>query len=159
MTADAHALAEALALVEQLRQENQALRAAIAGLEQRISDLEAQNKTLRDQLDEAQCQAARQAAPFRRRDSKKIPDARRKRPGRPKGHPGAHRAVPAQVDDEVEVPLPVCPQCGGAVEAVEPIEQFIEEIPLVRPRVTRLVTYRGQCPCCGEVQSTHPLKT
>jgi hypothetical protein len=21
------------------------------------------------------------------------------------------------------------------------------------------VTYRGQCPCCGEVQSTHPLKT
>jgi hypothetical protein len=57
------------------------------------------------------------------------------------------------------VPLPACPHCGGAVEGVEPIEQFIEEIPPVRPRVTHLVTYRGRCPQCGDVQSTHPLKT
>ena len=159
MTMDATAPAEVLALVEQLRHENQTLRAVIAGLEQRSSDLEAQNRALRDQLDEAQRQAARQAAPFRRRDSKKVPEARRKRPGRPKGHPGVHRVVPTHIDAEVEVPLPVCSQCGSAVQAVEPIEQFIEEIPPVRPRVTRLVTYRGQCPCCGEVQSTHPLKT
>jgi transposase len=183
MTADAEALAQALALVEQLRQENQSLRLMIAGLEKRVVEeagsgeerqqlrleiaelkkrfayLEVENKTLRDQLDEAQRQTARQAAPFRRRDSKKVPEAMRKRPGRPKGHPGAHRAVPTRVDEHVEVPLPSCPHCGGAVEAVEPIEQFIEELPPVRPKVTRLVTYRGQCPHCGEVQSTHPLKT
>jgi hypothetical protein len=159
MTVDAQALVDALALDEQLRQENQALRAVITELERRVADLAAENRVLRDQLDEAQRQAARQAAPFRRRDSQKIPEAQRKRPGRPKGHPGVHRAVPAQVDEHVEVPLPACPHCGGAVEGVEPIEQFIEEIPPVRPRVTRLVTYRGQCPHCGEVQSTHPLKT
>jgi hypothetical protein len=159
MTADAHAWADALALVEQLREENQALRALIAQLEQRLADLTAENQTLRDQLDEAQAQAARQAAPFCRRDSQKVPEAQRKRPGRPKGHPGVHRAVPAQVDEHVEVPLPACPRCGSAVEEVETIEQFIEEIPPVRPRVTHLVTYRGQCPHCGEVQSTHPLKT
>ena len=134
MTADAHALAEALSLVEQLRQENQALRAVIAALEQRIADLTVENKVLRDQLDEAQRQAARQAAPFRRRDSKKVPDAHRKRPGRPKGHPGVHRAVPTHIDEHVEVPLPACPHCGGVVQAVVPIEQFIEEIPPVRPR-------------------------
>jgi hypothetical protein len=157
--ADELALADALALVEQLRQENQALRAVVAALEKRVADLVAENRTLRDQLDEAQRQAARQAAPFRRRDSKKVPEAQRKRPGRPKGHPGVHRAVPAHVDEPVEVPLLACPHCGGGVEEVEPIEQFIEEIPPVRPRVTRLVTYRGQCPHCGEVQSTHPLKT
>jgi transposase len=149
----------ALALVEQLREENQALRALGAELEKRIADLVAENKALRDQLDEAQRQAARQAAPFRRRDSKKVPDEKRKRPGRPKGHPGSHRVVPTHVDAEVDVPLPCCPQCGGGVEEVEPIEQFIEEIPPVRPTVTRLVTYRGQCPHCGEVQSSHPLKT
>ena len=149
----------ALAPVEQLREENRALRGLVAELEKRIADLVAENKALRDQLDEAHRQAARQAAPFRRRDSKKVPDEKRKRPGRPKGHPGAHRAVPTHVDTEVEVPLPSCPHCGGAVEDLEPIEQFIEEIPPVRPTVTRLVTYRGQCPHCGEVQSTHPLKT
>jgi hypothetical protein len=159
MTADAPSLAEALALVEQLRQENQTLRALIAELEQRIADWAGENQTLRDQLDQAQGQAARQAAPFRRRDSQKVPEAQRKRPGRPKGHPGVHRAVPAQVDEHVEVLLTACPHCGSAVDQIETIEQFIEEIPPVRPRVTRLVTYRGQCPCCGEVQSTHPLKT
>jgi transposase len=149
----------ALARFEQLREENQALRALVAELEKRIADLVAENKALRDQLDEAQRQAARQAAPFRRRDSKKVPDEKRKRPGRPKGHPGSHRVVPTHVDAEVDVPLPRCPQCGGGVEEVEPIEQFIEEIPPLRPTVTRLVTYRGKCPHCGEVQSSHPLKT
>ena len=73
----------ALALVEQLRAENQTLRVLVAELEKRIADLVAENKALRDQLDEAQRQAARQAAPFRRRDSKKVPDEKSKRPGRP----------------------------------------------------------------------------
>jgi transposase len=159
MAADATALADALALVDLLRQENQALRAVIADLEQRLADLTAQNQALREQLDEAQRQAARQAAPFRRRDSQRVPDARRKRPGRPKGHPGVHRDVPLHIDEHLEVPLPCCPHCGGAVQAVAPIEQFLEEIPPVRPRVTHLITYRGQCPHCGPVQSTHPLKT
>jgi len=40
-----------------------------------------------------------------------------------------------------------------------PVEQFIEEIPPVRPRVIRLVTWEGHCPNCGEVHSTHPLQT
>jgi transposase len=159
MTSEARALADALALVEQLGQEIQGLRAAVAELERRVAELTAENQALHDQLDESRRQAARQAAPFRRRDSQKVPEDRKKRPGRPKGHPGAHRAVPAQVDEHIEVPLPACPRCGGAVEALEPIEQFIEEIPPVRPRVTHLITYRGRCPDCGEVHSTHPLKT
>ena len=159
MTADAQALADALARVEQLDQEIGALRATVAELERRVAELIAENRALQDQLDESRRQAARQAAPFRRRDSQKVPEARRRRPGRPKGHPGAHRSIPAQVDEHIEVPLPACPHCGGAVEEVEPVEQFIEEIPPVRPRVTHLITYRGRCPDCGEVHSTHPLKT
>jgi transposase len=159
MTADAQALADALALVEELGREVQDLRAAVVELQRRVAELTAENRALHDQLDESRRQAARQAAPFRRRDSQKVPEARKKRPGRPKGHPGAHRSVPAQVDEHIEVPLPACPHCGGAVEALEPIEQFIEEIPPIRPRVTHLVTYRGRCPDCGEVHSTHPLKT
>jgi transposase len=39
------------------------------------------------------------------------------------------------------------------------ITQFIEEIPPIRPVVTRLVTWSGRCAQCGEVHSTHPLQT
>jgi transposase len=159
MTTDALSLPKAVALIEQLRQENEGLCAVVAALEKRIADLMAENKALRDRLDDAQQQAFRQAAPFRRRAAQKVPEAQRKRPGRLKGHAGVYRAVPAQIDEHIDVPLPACPHCGGAVAGVEPIEQFIEEIPPVRPRVTHLVTYRGECSQCGEVQSTHPLKT
>lgn len=38
-------------------------------------------------------------------------------------------------------------------------EQFLEEIPTVQPIVTKLTTYVGCCPECGEVRSTHPLQT
>lgn len=159
MATDAQTLSEALALCEQLRHEVQRLHALTSKQEQQIADLTAENKAQRDQLDEAQRQAARQAAPFRRRDSKKIPKDSHKSPGRPKGHPGVYRPVPREIDEHIEVPLPACPHCGGAVEDLAPIEQYIEEIPPVRPRVTRLVTYCGQCRQCGEVQSLHPLKT
>lgn len=146
-------------ILEQLRQENQALRARVAELEQTARELLDQNRHLQEKLDEQARAAARQAAPFRRRESRKVPDGSKKRPGRPEGHPGAHRPVPDHIDDHAEVPLTGCPACGGPVTAVEAIEQFIEEIPPIRPRVTRLITYRGVCPACGEVRSSHPLQT
>lgn len=147
------------AILEQLRQENQMLRARVAELEQTVRELLDQNRRLHETLDEQARVAARQAAPFRRRESRKIPDESKKRPGRPKGHRGVHRPVPDHIDDRAEVPLSGCPTCGGPVTAVEPIEQFIEEIPPIRPRVTHLITYRGVCSTCGEVHSSHPLQT
>lgn len=144
---------------ERLRQENRALRAQEAVLEQTIQDLLKQVRQLQEKLEEQAHAAARQAAPFRRRQSQKVPDGSKKRPGRPEGHPGVYRAVPDHVDEHAEVPLTGCPHCGGPVTAVEAIEQFIEEIPPVRPRVTHLITYRGVCATCGEVHSAHPLQT
>ena len=82
------------ATLEQLRQENQALRVEVAALEQTIRDLTDRNRHLQESLDEQERAAARQAAPFRRRQSRKVPDGSKKRPGRPLGHPGVHRAVP-----------------------------------------------------------------
>src|SRR3954467_11392608 len=145
------------ATLEQLQQENQAMRAEVAALEQTVRDLLDRNRQVQEKLDERA--PARQAAPFRRRESKKVPDGSKKRPGRPRGHPGVHRAVPDHVDEHAEVPLTGCPHCGGRVAAPEPIEQFVEEIPPLQPRVTHLVTYRGHCATCGEVHSSHPLQT
>ena len=38
------------------------------------------------------------------REAKKVSDGQKKRPGRPKGHPGSHRLVPTHVDTEVARP-------------------------------------------------------
>jgi hypothetical protein len=136
-----------------------AVEELIRELRERIGALEAENRQLRDQLDEANRKAARQAAPFRRRDSRMVPVGQKKRPGRPKGHEGARRVVPERVDVSVDVPLSGCPGCGGPVSDVTPVEQFIEDLPVIRPWVTRLVTYQGTCLCCGDVCSKHPLQT
>lgn len=140
------------AIIADLERENAELRAPLAAAREEIGQL-------RERLEQAERASARPAAPFRRRASQKVPDGSKKRPGRPPGHPGVYRAVPAHVDAHAEVPLTGCPQCGGPVTAVEPIEQFIEEIPPVRPHVRHLVTYRGVCAACGEVHSAHPLQT
>ena len=129
---------------------------SIAALGQEVERLARLVEELQRRLDDEQGKPPRSAAPFR------IPEAKRssapKKPGRPKGHPGSYRARPEVIDEEVAVPLPHCPQCGGPVHGVQEVEQFIEELPPVRPRVTRLVTYEGECPQCGPVRSTHPLQ-
>lgn len=131
--------------VEALRAENARLRAQLEAAQQRISELERA--------------AARQAAPFRRAESKKVPDVQKKRPGQKPGHSGAFRRRPPQIDQEIDVPLDACPHCGGPVTDRLPLDQIIEEIPPLRPQVIRLTTYSGQCSQCGEVRSTHPLQT
>jgi transposase len=140
-------LDEALQVIEQLRAENDALRRQLQSAQERIA-----------QLEQA---AARQAAPFRRPEQKKIPPEQHQRPGRKPGHPGAMRARPKTIDEEAEAPLPpCCGQCGGHLGNRQPLVQYIEEIPPVRPQVTRLTTWQATCTKCGQVHTTsHPLQT
>lgn len=128
----------------------------IAELQSRLVELEAENERLRQRVAELEQAVARQAAPFRRRESKKVAPEQQRRPGRPPGHPGTRRAIPAHIDEELAVPLPECPHCGGPVSGLEPVVQYLEELPVPRVHVTKLTTYRGECPRCGEVRSTHP---
>ncbi len=137
--------------IQQLEAENQTLR-------QRVEQLEPLVTKLQHQIEELQRAAARQAAPFRRKDKHKKPPEQHKPPGRPAGHPPAFRPPPPQTDEDLEVPLEQCPHCGGPLADVQRCEQYIEDIPPVRPHVTKLTTYVGTCPCCGEVRSTHPLQ-
>jgi transposase len=125
-------------------------------LRREIERLKSDNDDHKRRLAELERAAYRQAAPFRI-DAKKRKTTRKK-PGRPKGHPGAYRAQPTHVDDAIDVPLDACPHCGGRVYGVTRVDQFIEDIPRIRPHVTHLRTYEGACPRCGEVRSTHPLQ-
>jgi hypothetical protein len=132
-----------------LERESQKLQEELAKSRGRIEALEAR-------VEELERAAARQTAPFRRRESQKVVE--KKPPGSKVGHRGVRRPQPPHVDHEVDVPLPACPQCGGAVQDRAPLTQYIEELPPVRPVVTRLTTWKGVCPQCGEVHSTHPLQ-
>jgi transposase len=113
---------------------------------------------LQAQMEEAQRQAHRQAAPFRRPEKQRK--ANPTRPGRKRGHPGAHRPKPDHIDQSVPVPLQDCPHCHGPVQDKRPVKQYIEEVPAVRPFVTELITEQGWCAHCQqEVYTTHPLQT
>ena len=105
-------------------------------------------------LEEIERQAHRQAAPFRRPEEKRKAD--KGKPGRKQGHPPAFRKPPPVVDECVQAPLACCPHCQGPVHDVRAVEQIIQDIPKVCVRHLRLTTYRGRCPQCGPVQSTHP---
>jgi transposase len=82
--------------------------------------------------------------------SKPPASARRKRPGRKQGHPGAWRIVPEQVDQTQEHRLECCPECRGQLQRCRQIRRrYIEDIPAdIRPVVTEHVIHRDWCPRC-----------
>lgn len=128
-------------LVLRMQEALEGLRGEVGRLQRRVAELEEQNRP--------------PSAPFRRREEERVKEP--KKPGRKPGHPGACRAVPNDLDEEIEVSLWACPHCGGAVEEVAPLIQYLEELPEVRPHVTKLTTYEGHCPRCQKmVRSLHP---
>ena len=132
-------------LESQLRQRE----ALIEQLQQRVAELQ-------QRLAELERAAKRQATPFARKRRAEHP----KRPGRKAGQgqfTSRPRPTPEQVTETKEQPLPACPGCGGTLTEVKDHEQFVVDIPEVRPTVTRYITHSGQCPACGQrVRSRHP---
>jgi hypothetical protein len=130
--------------IERLRREKEELAEVNARLASEKLELERENARLKEgagqmeellgRIDELDRTAARQAAPFWRREALNV--AEKKRPGRLPGHRGAQRERPPHVDHVVEQPLLACLHCGGAVHDRAPITQYIEELPPVRPVVT-----------------------
>ena len=151
------ALSQAERLAE-MAPEVEALRTQNASLHQQLEVKTKRIAQLGEALEAAQRAALRQAAPFRVEPQKRAVTP--KRPGRKRGHPGAFRHKPDHIDEHLEVQLCACPHCGGRqfIDQSQ-IEQFIEDIPPVRPHVTRLTTYQATCVQCGQSQrSTHPLQ-
>lgn len=143
-------------LINQLQDTIHKLEARIMLLEAALNESRSQQSKLQSNLDQVDRQAHRQAGPFRIPEKKRKSDP--KKPGQKKGHPGIYRAMPAHIDENIDVTLDKCPRCGGPLADPKCVEQIIEEIPPIQPRVTRLRTYKANCPQCGEVRSRHPLQ-
>jgi len=142
--------------VRGLRVENDELRAAVAARDGIIAGLRARVQKLADRVEELRRAAKRQAAPF----SRDTPKAHRRRPGRRPG-PGygtrSYRRVPDHVDEIVRVPLPPRCACGGQIVPDRVVVSHQEDIPPVRPFVTRYETESGVCRSCGRrTRARHP---
>jgi len=146
--------AQVLQMVERQARQLVEQHHEIACYQQQVAQLQQELETLREQ-------PQRSAAPFAVAAEKRQQNP--KRPGRPVGHRGAWRQPPAPApsDEQVEVPLEECPDCGHELDPSQQraIEQTILELPVVKPRVIRLRTYRNICEHCQHsVCSTHPLQ-
>lgn len=128
-------LARALALIERQQKELERLRGEVEGLKRA---------------------GKRQAAPFARRHWVEYP----KRPGRKAGKGKfARREKPSleQVTETKVAELAGCPDCGGKLRGTRPHEQFVVDIPEVKPVITRYVSYSGYCSHCQrQVRSRSP---
>ena len=131
-------------LVEQLRNENELLKAKIRELEARL----------------AQYENAHTPPSLRRgRNRKKDQDKNNKgKPGQKIGHKGLTRPY-ATPDRQVEVTMDRCPDCGTDLGAPFRIDsKIIEEIPEPQPiTVTEYKIAHYRCPCCRkEVAANDP---
>ena len=142
--------------------------------DQRIAQLERDNKQLRRQLDQQQRQATRQAHPFRRdeadagkggknpKSGNEAKSGTAKKPGRPEGHEPAVRPTPTpeQIDRTIDVALDECPMCKVALYEQGQVVQFQTDLPPIVPIVTQFNIQTGTCPCCRQRwQGRHPEQT
>lgn len=123
-------------------------------LEKNQGVLQTDLKRVQDLLKTSLRAEKRQAAPFGKKEVKQNPKPR----GRKGGHKGKYRTASGEITEYAESPLEGCPKCGGVLEDLKPLDQIIEEIPVVKPRIISLRTWQGKCGCCGKVRSTHPLQ-
>jgi len=132
----------------------------IARLEREIERLQQEIQRLRRALEEALRAGKRQAAPFGRRNLKANPQKPGRKPGACYGR-ASRRAVPQQVDETLEAPLPPqCPHCQGAVAETAVLDQYQTEIPEPRVQRIRFRIHVGHCQRCGRrLQGRHPRQT
>ncbi len=112
---------------------------------------------LQEQVEALKREGLRQATPFARRKRVEV----RKRPGRKAGVGSfRRREKPKQVDRTKKARLHGCPECGGRLKEIRRHEQYVTDIPPVRPVTTRYITYSGYCSQCNcRVRSHHPEQT
>ena len=109
---------------------------------------------------------ARLAEPGKTSDNSSLPPSKGQKPNQPAkakrvgprqgslGRQGGGRPLVCQPDQTVTAKAPACIHCHAALtEADQVLHGRYDKIdlPVVRPVVTRVERYAGQCPCCGGI--------
>jgi hypothetical protein len=112
---------------------------------------------LREENEALKREGKRQATPFARRKRVEV----RKTAGRKAGvGVFRRREKPQQVKRTKKARLHGCPDCGGRLKDIHRHEQYVTDIPPVRPVTTRYITESGYCVTCHRrVRSHHPEQT
>ena len=136
------------------------LNKRIQELERRIDTLQRQVDKLVGALEKSRRAGKRQAAPFSKGKPKAEPKKPGRKPGKDYGRAG-RRAIPRQVDEVLDAPLPHrCTDCAGAVVEDRIEKQYQTEIPPVKPLVRGFDVHVGHCERCGKrFQGRHPQQT
>ncbi|MEE3499904.1 IS66 family transposase [Acidiphilium acidophilum] len=100
-------------------------------------------------------------------DNSSLPPSKGQKPDLPKerkkrrhSHPGVARALAENPDRIIDARLTACPHCAQALGAADQPEVHAYDhidLPPIKPIITRINRYHGDCPCCGRhVGAPHP---
>ncbi len=136
--------------LEQLRQENTALRAQVALLSERISVLEAQQAkdSHNSHLPPASDRFHRQPKSLRKRSGKQ--------PGGQAGHPGSTLLLSPTPDTVIVHPVEVCQHCQRDLREVESLQVERRQVLDLPPKRVVVIEHQAQhkcCPACHEISS------
>lgn len=121
-------------------------------IEKLSREIEKLKETIQDLKDKLKTVAKTRHAPF----SKKSPKDNPQKPGRKRGHQGSYRKVPSEVDEIYEEKLDGCPHCQSELEDLKSYEQYITDIPLIKPIVKKYIHQSGWCSQCRKrVRTSH----
>jgi transposase len=150
-------LREALAVIEQLRSENERLMVEVQSLRDRVAHLEAeakQDSSTSSKPPSTDPVAARHSRAERRAQAR----AAKRRQGKQPGAPGAN--LLRRDPDVVIEHRPIrCRGCGASLacaDVVDEIRRQVIDLPPVRPTVTDHVAYRCVCRCGTETGAEFP---
>lgn len=133
---------------EELEERVRFLENLVVKLSKRIEELE-------KKLAEKQPPTKPDPPPFVKPNKKK----RHKKPGRPQGHEGCSRVKPDGADEEINLTITSCPDCGGPLGApLEAREHAQEDIVPAKKKVTVYRRYRYWCPCCRKLVEASPAE-
>jgi transposase len=109
---------------------------------------------------------ARLAEPGKTPDNSSLPPSKGQKPNQPEkakragprqgslGRKGGGRALVCHPDQTVIAKAPACIHCHAALTETDQVlhSRYDKiDLPVVRPVVTRVERYAGQCPCCGGI--------
>ena len=141
---------------EKLEQENYDLKCKIRDLEDKNNKLQDENSQITEQLDAATSHKNTLAGMIFKSNRKKSENGRTR--GGQQGHKGYGRKKPEKVDQEKEVHLSHCPDCGTQVEQTNTFyERVVEDIPPPQSNIIRYHIQRQWCGCCKkEIRGVPP---